>query len=457
MIIILASSVVLGAFLVYTEAQRGGMQEAWSFSEIDLAGKPANISLMYQGSDGTIYAFESQSYYPNYFMALDSSGTVKWRTGVNAQPYPVQGADDGFYYVDWPFITVWMDDPSKGGWYNLTALDSSGNFKWNYVVDNGTLSLLATYDDGTVIAHHYNSEFDNTTQTYVTLIDTIIELSNNGTVLWEIDRPLPNLTFQDPRISPNGTILINAYDSNGTYEIGIYKNGTEGYIIPAQFAPGYTPGPYSVRNGVQYEVRREYTENQTSVINVYATNTSDGGQRWKTLLEYSDNPDNFTAGYWVGQDTFVDNDGIIYCGDIVGKHTYGLNPDGSVRWQIPYQGVIWETYKTGGVLVSDATSIRKVNQDGSTAWQYGVGQFGTTYSRVLLNGDRIVYYSTGTEVISLVHPSGIGGNSIILIVLVVFDMVVFGLYGREIWMKRKGGKPIRNETTVKAKKDRKRP
>ena len=171
---------MLGAFLAYSNTKTGGMQEAWRFSENDMSGSAANISLMYQGSDGTIYAFESQNYYPNYFMAFDPNGNVKWRTGVNAQPYPVQGADGGFYYVDWPYITTWIDDTSKGGWYNLTALDSNGNYKWNYLVDNGTLSLLATCDDGTVIAHHYNNVYDNSTGTYVTLIDTIIEISTTG-------------------------------------------------------------------------------------------------------------------------------------------------------------------------------------------------------------------------------------------------------------------------------------
>jgi hypothetical protein len=145
---------VLAATLAYSDAKTGGMQERRKFSENDLADKPANISLMYQGSDGTIYAFETQSYYPNYFMAFSPEGTLKWRTGVNAQPYPIQGADGGFYYVDWPNVAVWMNDYSKAGWYNLTSLDDKGNYLWSYIVDNGTLSILATYDDGTVLVHH---------------------------------------------------------------------------------------------------------------------------------------------------------------------------------------------------------------------------------------------------------------------------------------------------------------
>ena len=94
-----------------------------------------------------------------------------WRTGVNAQPYPIQGADGGFYYVDWPNIAVWMNDYSKAGWYNLTSLDDQGNYLWSYVVDNGTLSILATYNDGTILVHHYNSIYDNSTSSYVTLLD----------------------------------------------------------------------------------------------------------------------------------------------------------------------------------------------------------------------------------------------------------------------------------------------
>jgi hypothetical protein len=50
---------VLGGFLVYSDAMTGGMQESWKFSEKDQMGKPANISLMYRGADGTIYALET--------------------------------------------------------------------------------------------------------------------------------------------------------------------------------------------------------------------------------------------------------------------------------------------------------------------------------------------------------------------------------------------------------------
>ena len=99
------------------------------------------------------------------------------------------------------------------------------------------------------------------------------------------------------------------------------------------------------------------------MVSVYATNLSDGGLRWKTVLEYSDNPDSFVAGYWVGQDAYVDRDGMIYCGDIVGNQTFGMNPDGTIRWMKPYMGIIWSPFEDGGFLVSDATSVKRIGQD----------------------------------------------------------------------------------------------
>jgi hypothetical protein len=436
-VILLVSTAMLAAFLAYSDIKTGGMREIWRFGENDLAGKPSNMSLMYQGDDGTIYAFETQSYYPNYFMAFNQDGNLKWRTGVNAQPYPVQGPDGRFYYVDWPYITYWMDDTSKGGWYNLTSLDSNGDYRWSYLVENGTLSILAIYPDGTVIAHHYNSEYDSATGTYVTLLDTIIEISNNGTELWQIDRPLPDMAIQDPRISSNGTFVMNAYDGGGTYEIGIFKNGTSGYIQKADFVPGSSPGQSSKRDGVQYEVRRTFTDNETSVIGLYANNVSDGGQVWKTVLAHSDNPNNFTAGYWVGQDAIVDRDGIIYCGDIIGNHTYAIDPNGTVRWQGPYLGVIWATFTDGGILVSDGTSIKRVQADGSTVWEYNVGKLGSDYSRVLLSPDQAVYYSLGSTIVALGHPNNVGGSTIIIVIIIAFDLIVVGVYGRMVWAGRK--------------------
>jgi hypothetical protein len=434
---ILVASSLIGGFLVMADSQAGGIQKAWTFSETDSNGKPANISLMYRGTDGTIYAFETQSYYPNYFMAFDPNGNLKWRTGVNAQPFPVQGADGGFYYVDWPNIMYWLQDRSKAGWYNLTSLDSEGNYRWSYVVDNGSLAILATYDDGTVIAHHYNSQYDNSTGKYVTLLDTLIEISPNGTELWQINRPLPQLTFQDPRVASNGTFLMNAYDAGGTYTIGIPRDGKSFYVVPSNFIVGLTPGPFSTKDGVVYDVRREYIDSNTSVVSAYASNLSDGGQRWKTVLENSNNPDDFVAGYWVGQDAFVDRDGTIYCGDIVGNHTYALNPDGSIKWQRPYMGVIWSTFSDGGMLVSDIDSIKRIGSDGVAAWQYETGPLESEYSRVLLGPNQTVYASLGTTIFSLVHPNTIAGNGIVLIFLVAFNLVVITLYGRMQWTRRK--------------------
>jgi hypothetical protein len=452
MVFILMASGVLGGLLVYADSKTGSMQEAWRFSENDSNGEAANISLMYRGDDGTIYAFETQSNYPNYFMAFGPNGNIKWRTGVNAQPYPIQGADGGYYYVDWPNIQYWLYDHSKGGWYNLTSLDSEGNYRWNYVVDNGSLSILATYEDGSVIVHHYNSIYDSSAGKYVTLLDTLIEISNNGTELWQIDRPLSQLTIQDPRVDPNGTFLMNAYDSGGTYTIGVPRDGKTFYIIRSSFIPGYSPGPFSMKDGVAYDVRREYTDNQTSVVSAYATNMSDAGQLWKTVLETSGNPDNFVAGYWVGQDAYVDKDGTIYCGDIVGNNTYALNPDGSIRWQRPYLGVIWSTFSDGGFLASDSNSIKRIGQDGSPVWQYEVGQFNSDYSRILTGPNQTIYLSLGTTIVALVHPTSIGGNGLILIMLVAFDLLVFSWYGQSIWKKNKRRKKHELDIPDKSRK-----
>lgn len=60
--------------------------------------------------------------------------------------------------------------------------------------------------------------------------------------------------------------------------------------------------------------------------------------------------------------------------------------------------------------------------------------------RVLLGPDQTVYYSLGTTIVSLVHPTNIGGNGLIIIAIVVFDLIVLSLYGRMLWMNRKSKK-----------------
>jgi hypothetical protein len=106
--------------------------------------------------------------------------------------------------------------------------------------------------------------------------------------------------------------------------------------------------------------------------------------------------------------------------------------------------------------VSDATSIRRIGQDGSIAWQYDAGQFNTDYSRILLGPDQTVYYSTGTSVVSLAQPIASGGNGILLVLLVAIDLIVLGLYGRKVWMEQRTRKERELATLNKKKKQNKK-
>jgi len=438
LILVLVASATLAAFLVRSEVRAGGMENKWVFHDTDSYGNRQEFRLLYIDSRGSIIGHESWSAQP-CFVAIDPNGTILWKSvRTNALPWPVEGPDGGYYYVDWQDRSVWENDPSLAAWCNITTLDANGNFRWDYVVANGTLDLWSIYPDGEVIAHHFDYYFNESLQRWVTAVDRIIAISNDGTESWSLDLRSLNVSMQNPRVSDNGTFLVNAYNASGTCEIGISEDGSQFYVVEKDYFFVYRELLSGTNGTTYYEVRKEFIDNETSVISVYAMSMIDGSLLWKTLLHYSDNPDHTMEGVATVTGTLVDDEGRIYCDDVEDKFSYSLNSSGAILWQKPFLGPMIDVFPSGGLLAldHDYSSIMRINVDGSIAWRHYVRFDG--YSSMLLASDETVYYNYGTSIFALVPSTGLSKNVLFLLVLVAVDIVAVISYGVEHWTRRRG-------------------
>ncbi len=430
LILLLVASAAIGSVLLWGELRAGGMEPKWTFRSAEQ--RVYWDTPLFQDEDGSVVVFENGGA-SAYLLSLSASnGTLEWKSPVNARPSPVQGPDGGFYYVDWSDKSVWEDNSSRAGSRNITALDSSGRFIWDFVADNGTFEIWGIYSDGDVIAHHDVERYNSSRNLWEFVKEELLGISR-GTVLWRLDMPFENSTWRNPRVDDNGTFVVRMYnfDERARYEEGISRTGEVLYIEKGDFFTG-SPGSPKSRNGtVEYEVRQEYIDNETSVIRVYAISLVNGSVLWKKDLLQADNPDHRTPGPYLSTSTLVDGQGRVYCD--AGKYSYVLDSDGKILWQKPYLGIRIAGYPSGGFLLGDEVSLKRIDGNGSQVWRH-YAQI-DAYSAVLGQNETI-YYSVGSSVTALTHSTGLSTNAIVLWVIVGLDVVAVIVYVLAIRGKR---------------------
>jgi hypothetical protein len=423
---LLVASAIIGAFLVRDEIRTGGMEDKWVFLNHDSFGNEQMVDLgAYIDSGGTLIISDWPHGLERGFTAIDPNGTLLWRAITNACPSITEGPDGGYYYVDWNTSNAF-----SASWSNITALDSNGDFRWNYIAPIGTLALWAIYPDGQVIAYNYDWQED--------LVERITAISNDGLELWSMDVPFDDPSLASPRVSENGSFEVIAVTGDDTYLVGISKDGSHAYVEKGDYPSYYLESSWGKNGTTVYEVKKEYIDNETSVISVYAFSLLDGSVEWKTLLHYSDNPDHLGPGVSQISGTLVDAQGRIFCADLENKYSYSLSPGGVILWEKPDMGYMVDIFPSGGVLAWDDSSVKRVNPDGSVVWRHYAEFDG--YSFVILGGDETVYYSYGAEVHALIETTELSRNAIILVVLVTVDVITIASYGvvRVLRSKRAG-------------------
>jgi hypothetical protein len=416
LMLVLVCSSMVGALILGNETRAGGMENKWVISE-----GAGYMGLDFVAKDGSIIARESQP--GSDLIAVKPDGTIEWRFETNAVPWATQGPNGDFYLIDWNTRPVY-NDYSRIGLRNLTVLDPAGHFRWSYVVPNGTLDIWGIYPDGGVITHYHADEYNSTLGRTITTVDRIVAISDSGSELWSWDWPLNDTSPNYPRFADNGTFLVNAYTHTlplQYYEIGVSKDGSHLFIEGGidYYYDFYEPD--SSRNGsVGYYVRQSFIDNDTSIIGVYAVSLPNCSQLWNTTLHLSDNPGQFQPGVAGIDSVVVGENGVIYSGDIVGKYSYALSPDGEILWQRPYLGDFVTAYPSGDVLAMGNDWISRINSNGSVVWKHYAHLDGNSYT--LIGKDDTVYYSTKSSIVALVPASGLSPNVLGLLAIVAVDL-----------------------------------
>lgn len=412
---LLVASAGAAIILVRSEIRAGGMEDKWVIHDVDSYGNAEMITLLYVDSKGDIIGQEGWNN-PPCIVSISPEGAVQWRSPINALPYPVEGLDGRFYYVDWP-----DPDPHTGGWTNLTSLSAGGTFRWSYVVPNGTLDLWAVYDDGIVIAHHYYYGLNESSQDWEILADRILAISRDGNELWSMNMPIANTSWSNPEISYNGTFVVHTQQSDGAYEFGVGKYGSPTYVQKGNYFVGYLNRERSSYGDVYCVIRLEGVDPQTSVTSMYGFSISSGTQLWRTILGYSDNPDNLTpGGGWQEWLPLADSHGNFFWSDDVSEKTYCMDANGTLVWERPSVGMLIDEFPSGGFLAWDDSSISRINADGSIEWRHYAKLDG--YSAPMLGTDETVYYNYGADVHALVPAHGLSANMTFLGIVAVIDV-----------------------------------
>lgn len=410
LIVVTIGSAALGCFLIWIEIRSGGMQERWTYHGEDANGVTNSYRVQFVDTNGATYALENKGAWGENetgtnIIALDQYGHVMWRAPVNGWPLLEKGADGGFFYTNWNNGSGYLNESSRGN-TNLTYLDSNGDHRWSYLVNNGSVDVLVTYPDGQVIARHQNYQnYNETSNSYEDRIDEIIALSSSGDVLWRKGLYDSGNDFWSPSIAANGTFLIYTIDlqDNISYELGFDKAGGTSYIFPLE----RIPRAMETGQSDYYEIRREGINETTSFVYVVAYHDDDQTYRWKTVIGYTHNHDNLSDGSFVYRPASVDGNGIIYGDHLVGDGvSFALNANGQVLWTKPYIGTIIDTYLNGGVLVQDGTILKKINIDGSTAWEHTRDVSGGSYYSTALGPDgTVVLDEDGGKLVALAHSN----------------------------------------------------
>ncbi len=410
LVALLVASGAFAGWLGYMEVRSGGVASEWHH-EADSGAYW--ILPRFIDTDGSVVAEESGN--PNsYVLSFSPAGKLEWRFSEHGVGYPEQGPDGRIYLVN----QALMSNGSTGGQRNLTSLDNAGNFKWDYIAENGTLEIWGIYSDGEVIVHDYMHDLRYPYNETLSRIAAV----KGGAQLWSMSMPLLNSSWSDARIAENGTFVVNAYDNvkHVRYEVGISKDGSLVYA-----KPGVTyliPLPSEGHNEtLLFEERRYYLNNDTSEVGAYGIRLSDRGIAWKTELFQSDNPSHILAGVYESKISIMDSSGDrVYFG-LIGGRSYALTTDGQILWERPDFGWMVAAYPSGGVLAWDNVSLKLIGPDGDQIWRHYTSDIG---SFVILGSDKSIYYSHEDSLIALKHTTGPSLYDGLIIAVIAADAAV---------------------------------
>ena len=258
------------------QAVRRDGTPAWS-----LAGGPTMSPTI--GADGAIY-FTTNTADTGQVVAVEPSGTVRWKANIGHTITPVLVGADG---------TVYATDDSG----TLTALNGAdGSVRFTRTnVSNGDWTTPAMASDGTMYMAYGN----------------VTAMSATGNLLWQV--PLQG-SISGVALGPDGTLYVPFF--------GDATAGTTGGVRALDPATGATRWKVNFADDGEWlpAVAGDGTIYQPGVFALYAIDKN-GKLLWV-----------FPVGDYIGG-VSLGGDGTIY---VSGRdeNLYALNPDGSVAWTL---------------------------------------------------------------------------------------------------------------------------
>jgi outer membrane protein assembly factor BamB len=419
-------SAFAGAIIAKNEVDTGGVQAKWTFSG-PFADSLMSYSVLASTPDGTTYVSEEVwkwdlSQYPAYLLSIDPNGHLNWKSGCHSVLQGITvGTDGKLYYSNIINSTDMNTNNARAG--NLTCLDSSGNFVWSYVAQNGSLVVWGTFPDGTVIAMHTYEQYDPAVSRNMDITE-LFGISPNGSLLWTRGMVDQNdVRIYWPITFINGSLLMNGYRSNASLEtrseIALGEDGKVMYTIDLGL-PFFFTSVYLDRS---YEVQRENV-NGTSRAYLVALSIENGSMLWKTRLGLKDTSSNPNDQTLVTDFVKVDGNGILYCSDLAGR-TFAVAPNGQIMWDQPSRGELFAAFHSGGLLIRNQSLFTKLNSDGHVAWQCEIGlKIGNP--TIVVNQDTI-YIADGTNYQAF-SQSGFSNNLIMLTGIVILNAAAIVVY-----------------------------
>jgi len=344
------------------------------------------------------------------FNTSDNQGQVYWRVGFSnraliEQASPVIGSDDTIYLSDgnsiyaltpqgktkWTVTNSTIDERTPGWWtlfcprlsvsnesiiyvsfakfndtvltYWLLAIGPEGKPLWLYPTVSLAQGAPAIASDGTIV--FTTSQIRDEEQQFLYALDP------NGSLRWRMELSIP-FSFASPAMDPHDTIYLTAQGDRldrGVLQ-AVRVDGTKSWSVELDATSSCTP--------VVTDDGRILVGDDAGSL--YAFRAADGGLLWKV----SPSPGfPITGGMAVAQDgtAYLSTNGTVYSIDPEGAMTWStvvgplgrsdspaigsdgsifvgncsLNPDGSLRWRMPFDACSPAIQFDGTVVCIDIT------------------------------------------------------------------------------------------------------
>jgi hypothetical protein len=438
LVVILIASIALGSYAVYTEIDRSTYETEWSYSN----EASTTYGIIRSDPEGNIIALESNQYpldgrHTNYYIALDPNGTPLWRFPLNAEfgltAGPIIGPDGGYYYVDFQEGSMISQVVSR---CNMTVLNHDGTIRWNYIADSGDVEILDISDQGGVMAQRHEQYLNETTNE-TEWSRTVLSLSAQGELLWEVEIPYADTFIYRAQYSENGTIELFAAmaESDWLYLIGMGEQGDVLYkVTTSPWFPDYEWTKWAAQDSDNYYmVWRTTTAPHTEVVKVSANNLTDGSLRWETVIwEDKGSDEAYPPEHSGGRAAFIDSDGIIYASDEDGE-LFALDRNGSVLWTRDSMEVVYGCFPWGGLLIGDRDSFQRIDGKGDMVWSIEGLELTVAHTWTIITPDNdtmvLVHDGAITEVTVNSEPQFTSTAAIYLVLtLLVVAVLVTILY-----------------------------